>query len=281
MGSAARATGRVDAEPSADACAARLSARAAAGTGSVRGYVVGSGYRLDADDLVVSYVRSGAQLVELSRRAPRPVTEDPVFLVNPRGDREAQALDALVLRRMVYPRSVGLGRVLEDVHGTGTPDELLDHLGASMLHLGCGIRSTPRPAVELVDGQVLDLAAITARLRSRFDSDRGGLVVLPPDVMYHSPDPLPEVLLSCGFTGVVGWHWPVPQPVASLMVYLLHTRLVDDKATPADAVHAVRRWMRDPHRAPVPGLPSAYAAILDRADLVEPRHWASLCHWGR
>lgn len=238
------------------------------------------GYLTDA--VVLSHVRSGAAVVELSQRVPRPAAQDPVFVVNPRGDREAATFDALVLRRMVYPRSVGLGRVVEDAHGSGTPAEVLAHCGASVLHLACGIRTTGRVALELVDGAApatLDLAAIAARLRDASGSTTGGLVILPPDAGYDRAPALPDCLLSGGFSGVVGWLWPVPDPVAALMLFVLHTYLVNDDAAPADAVRAVHQWMRAPARAA--DLPPVYAAALADVDTADPRYWAALCHWGR
>jgi hypothetical protein len=238
------------------------------------------GYLTDA--MVLSHVRSGGAVVELSRRMPRPPTENPVFVVNPRGDRETATFDALVLRRMVYPRSVGLGRVVEDADGSGTPAEVLAHAGASVLHLACGIRIDGPPALELVDGAgpaTLDLATIAERLRGESGSAVGGLVILPPDAGYDRAPTLPDHLLSCGFSGVVGWLWPVPDPVAALMLFVLHGYLVNQEAEPAYAVRAVHQWMRAP--AGVPDLRPTYANTLARVDIADPRYWAALCHWGR
>jgi len=159
---------------------------------------------------------------------------------------------------------------------------VLAHTGASMFHLACGLRTAEPAALELVDagGPVtLDVAVIAARVRSHSDGERGGLVILPPDVAYDWDRSLTDTLLSCGFTGVVGWLWPVPDQVAALMLFVLHTYLVDDEAGPAVAVRAVHRWMRAP--VGVPDLPPTYAATLGGIAAADPRYWAALCHWGR
>ena len=149
---------------------------------------------LPLDGSVVSSVASGAQVVALARRTRPSVTANPVFLANPRGDREQATFDALLLRRAFYPRSVGLGRLVEDIEGAGTPDEVLAHLDASVLHLGCGIDSSG--ALELAGPAELtpqDIAAHADEGRAA-----GGVAILPP-IREGFPG-LADALLTAGFT---------------------------------------------------------------------------------
>jgi hypothetical protein len=256
-----------------DGATGRLTFADSGGSLPRRVLVVGD-EQLPDDDAMVSYVTSAAQVVDLAQRTPRSVTEAPVFVANPRGDRESATIDAMLLRRTYYPRSVGLGRTVENVDGAGTPDEVLAHLGASMLHLGCGISATG--ALELAGAAELDPTAI-ARWTGK-DPVLGGLAVLPP--MPERFVALADALLAAGFTGVVGWVRPVPEPVAALMLFVLHAKLVDEGRPAAAAVLAVRQWMRDPVRKGLSYLPVGYTATAAGTDLTDRAYWTALVHRG-
>jgi len=60
---------------------------------------------------------------------------------------------------------------------------------------------------------------------------------------------------------VVGFREPVTDEVASVLYYLLHMHLVDSRMAPAEAVHAVHRWLADPARVPPDHLPVPYRAV--------------------
>jgi hypothetical protein len=221
-----------------------------------------------ADDLkgdkAVSWLASVAQLLELSRRAARPITEEVVFVTNPRGDRETTTVDALLLRRSFYPRSRGLGRLVENADGEATPDQVRAAAsGASLLHLACGL--TAGGALELAESGELDVSEIEAR---------GGLVILPPGAFL----PAADALLAAGFTGVVGWRQAVPEQTASLMLYLLHAELAETGRSPAAAVREVRRWARRPDTSVLPRLLARYA---DSPELMREEDWSALVYRGR
>jgi hypothetical protein len=224
-------------------------------------------------DLLVSYVRTGAQVVDLAGRAPRVLTERPVFVVNPRGDRESATVDADLVRRAFYPHSTGLGRTAGNVAGPGAVDDVRAHLRASMLHLGCGV--TAGGELELAGGRLglRQIAAVDGRL-----GKAGGLAVLPP-VTGGTPA-LADALLAANYSGVVGWRAGVPAPIASLMGYLLHLHLVEERRDAPSAVAAVRRWMSDPHRKPPRDLPAAYESLVSSAELADPVCAAALIHHG-
>ncbi len=222
-----------------------------------------------ADGPTVSHVASGAQVVELAGRTRLPLTASPVFVANPRGDRDQATFDAMALRRSFYPRSTGLGRTAENCHGAATPDEVRAGLDASMLHLGCGV--TADGGLELAGSAVLTRADIVAARPAA----GGGLAVLPPTATGAAE--LTEALIAAGYVDVIGFRDPVPGPVASLMYVLLHAQLVDRGRDPAGAVGAVRGWMADPHRSPPVYLPPACAAVAEDPD---PVHRDALIHHG-
>jgi hypothetical protein len=204
-----------------------------------------------------------AQLVDLSHRKPLPITAQPVFLANPRGDREWATIETMLLRRTFYPWSRGFGRLVENADGAGTPAEIRAAVSAaSLFQIGCGI--TVDGALELTDASELECATLTAN---------GGLAILPPG---HFPR-LADMLLAAGFTGVIGWRRPLSDGAAALAIFVLHTELVDHGRPPAAAVREVRRWF---HRPDVASLPPLLARHADQLDADETG-WMSLAYQGR
>jgi hypothetical protein len=229
-----------------------------------------------AVELAISQVGCGGEVVRLAARQVRPVGAQPVFVVNPRGDREPEMIDIMVLRRLFYPRSVWLGRASEHVDGAGTLHEVLTRLpGASLVHVACGLRTTAAVTLELAGAEVLDVAT----LRAPEDGAAGGLVVLPP-VARGGFETIAGAFLEAGFSGVIGWLRPVDPPVAALAQFMLHMRLVDDGLTPGSAVGAVQRWMIDPGRTVPPSLPAGHARTIETTDLTQPGLWAPLTYRG-
>ncbi|MEU9511745.1 CHAT domain-containing protein [Micromonospora sp. NPDC048169] len=214
----------------------------------------------------ITDVPSGTHVVRLAARSVPPLTEEPVFVVNPRGDRDDAMAEVMILRRLFYPQSVCLGRALEPVDAVGGPEDVCKHLaGASLLHLACGLDGT---ALQLAGGEVFDLASV---------SGARGLVVLSAPA---APDLVPA-LLDAGFTGLIGWRWAVPASFAALALFLVHLELVDNRRPPAEAVGVVQRWMLDPDRIVPPYLPGAHLNTVTATDLTRPALWAALAYSGR
>ncbi|SCE68663.1 CHAT domain-containing protein [Micromonospora purpureochromogenes] len=225
----------------------------------------GDGRRL-GQQIGITDVPSGTHVVRLAARSVPPLTDEPVFVVNPRGDRDAAMAEVMVLRRLFYPRSVCLGRALEPVDAVGGPEDVRKHLAAaSVLHLACGLDGT---ALQLAGGEVLDLASV---------SGARGLVVLSAP----GGSDLVPALLDVGFTGVIGWRWAVPASFAALALFLVHLELVDGRRPPAEAVGVVQRWMLDPDRIVPPYLPGAHLSTVTATDLTRPALWAALAYSGR
>ncbi|MFC5262311.1 CHAT domain-containing protein [Kribbella qitaiheensis] len=227
----------------------------------------GAGRRL-ALDVSVTYVSSGTRVVDLASRPPVPINDAPLFVVNPRGDRDSEMADVMVLRRLFYPRSTCMGRAIELVDAAGTRDDVLSSLpDASVTHLACGLRKGGVPALLLAGGDVLAV---------RDDDVHGkGLVVLA------KPDPggfasIADAFLDAGFSSVIGWQWPVPAPYAELALFMTHLMLVDHRLPPGSAVNAVHRWMLDPDRDLAPLLTGAHVKTVETVDLTRPALWAAL-----
>lgn len=260
-------------EPVGEACTTRTLVVVDGGSAmeSKPGSVVGPA--ASEEDVTVSYIASLSQLRALSERKVRPVAEEPVFVANPRGDRMATAVETMLLRRSFYPYSVGLGGLIEAADGTGTAKEVRDRLEASVLHLACGV--TEAGALELADSSELDLSGVEVK--------RGGLVILPPD---HY-QPLADILLNAGFTGVIGWRRPVSGDFAAVAYFLLHTELADVGRAPAAAVRAVRKQLREPDLAALPSLlasrfeAAGAAGGAETAGAAGGGDWTALVYRGR
>lgn len=231
---------------------------------AARVVIVGDDPAPDYGDCAVSHVASLAQLNDLARRTIRPVGEQPVFIANPRGDRVWAMVETMVIRRSCYPNSVGFGQLAENANGPGRANEVIAALGASLLHIDCGI--TASGSLELADGTELDLTTVTV--------EHGGLVILPPERFL----PLADVLLAAGYTGVIGWRHPVPEATAALATYVLHTELTDRGRTPAEAVRETHRWYHNPDKDMLPSLLTGYAAQISE---IKQADWMSLTHRGR
>ncbi|WP_326550524.1 CHAT domain-containing protein [Micromonospora sp. NBC_01813] len=238
--------------------------------------------RTDSDrfltqDVVVTHVSSGAEAIVLAARPAVPVDAEPLFVVNPRGDRDSEMVEVLMLRRLFYPSSVCLGNALEPAEAAGTRNDVLARLpSASLVHLACGLSRDGRTELQLADGEVLTAPAI----RSLGRVVGGGLVVLAePGADGFQTDA--AVFVDAGFTGVIGWQWPVPAPFAALALFMTHLMLVDYRLPPASAVAAVHRWMLDPDRSLPPFLTGAQLNTVATIDLTRSSLWAALAYRGR
>ncbi|MFY1634763.1 hypothetical protein ACN27F_16045 [Solwaraspora sp. WMMB335] len=242
--------------------------------------------------LAVSRVASGRQVVELAARQPLPIGGQTVFVANPRGDRDTASYETMVLRRVFHPRSIGLGRTVEQVNGPGTPTEVLAYLpgptgpGIGLLQLDCGVRAGWPPALALAEDPAsgdswLDVERILAQAAAGDDHATGGLVILPPDVDRSVRIAVTDVLLRAGVAGVIGWEWPVPRSVAALMTFVLHAKLTDEAVPPAEAVWRLQRWMSDPVRVAPRDLPANLVPVLRDGRLGEPACWAAVGYAGR
>ncbi|MEO6699959.1 MAG: hypothetical protein ABI140_21980, partial [Jatrophihabitantaceae bacterium] len=227
---------------------------------------VGGGRRL-AQEAGIAHVSSGRQLIGLAGRTAAPVDRAPLFVVNPRGDRDAEMAEVLVLRRLFHPRSACVGRALESLDGPGTRDELLLRLPyASLVHLACGVRGT---VIELAGGEALDLATVGG----------GGLVILAEPAA-GGLGVAAEALLDAGFSGVIGWQRPVPGSFAAVAVFMAHVMLIDHQLSPAAAVTAVQRWLLDPDRELPPLLSPVHRHTVEHLDLSRQTLWAALAYYG-
>ncbi|MGI5152347.1 CHAT domain-containing protein [Plantactinospora sp. CA-294935] len=252
-------------------------------------------HRYAGATLVLSYASSAGELVAASGRIPPPVTRDPVFLVNPLGHDGAAAYATLAVRRLLYPRSSGLGHTGDPADRPATPDGLCETLsrasaGPSMVHLACrAVLAAPPtgPWFELAGaepGQPPEALPAGRLLRHPAGKPTGGLVTASLD----GTDLLGEgydialtpatALIASGAAGVAGSGWtggPAGHPALLAMV---HHFLADRGMAPAEAVHAGYRWLLDPDRVPPPHLAPVLPGPVGE---VGPAAWAGFRYQGR
>jgi len=227
---------------------------------------LGDGRRL-VHDVSLAHVSSGSQLLDLADRAVVPVEKAPLFVVDPRGDRAAELADVQMLRQLLYSRSVCIGAASDPADGSGSREDVLVHLrSASLVHLGCGLRGTK---LQLAGEDVLDLT----------ETGGSGLVILTE----HGSEGFgstAEALLRAGFSGIIGWQWPVPASFAALTLFMTHLILLDHRLPPMAAVTAVQQWLLDPDRELPTVLPDVHRRTMESLDLMRPALWAALAYSG-
>ncbi|MGW3859350.1 CHAT domain-containing protein [Micromonospora arida] len=252
-----------------------------------------SSRRYAVHDLVVSYSPSARMLCTAAARPPRPI-QSALVVGDPLGDLPFAGIEARAIHQRFHRKGQYLGGPEEGPDRIARPDSVLEWirtvagLGASLLHLACHGRVDPtRPAdshLVLAGGQlparqlleVSRLAALelghvflAACTTSRVGAD------------YDEAFSLATTFLAAGAHTVFGSLWSVPDVGTSLLMYLVHHFLYEERLHPADALHSAQLWMLDPDRQPPDGMPAELAAQCGRADNAAPLSWAAFTHLGR
>ncbi|MBE1491931.1 hypothetical protein [Plantactinospora soyae] len=255
-------------------------------------------HRYASSVLTIAYAASAGQLVGAAGREPPPVTENPVFLVNPLGDDGATAYAVLALRRVLYPRSTGLGRTGDPQDRPGTADSVVETLsrgartgtGVSMLQLHCrGVLTAPPagPWWELAGprpGEPTTTLPMGRLPRRPASEGTGGLVTLCLDstdllgAEYDIAFTPATALIAAGATGVAGSGWLGGPPGHRALPPMFHHFLTDRRMSPVDALHAAYRWLLDPDRKVPPQLASALPEPIEAVGIGD---WARFRYQGR
>ncbi len=158
----------------------------------------------------------------------------------------------------------------------------------AVLHLACHARAEPtdpaRSYLTLAGGERLTIDSL---LRDRPTAgtpvDRVFLVACSTNVTgtdYDEAFSITTAFLAAGARTVFGSMWPVPDGLTARFMFMLHHYLQAERRTPADALHQVARWARDPDRAPPPSMPRELMARRYSMRLDDPAVWAGFVHVG-
>jgi hypothetical protein len=247
--------------------------------------------RYAVDYVVVSYTVSADMLRTTSARPLRRVAS-ALIVGDPTGDLGGAGAEARAIQRRFYPAGTYFGKPAGDA--TGTPEEVLAWIrsagaGPSLLHLACHARvDRDRPAeshLVLAGGARLTADALLDSCRlAALEIDRVFLAACTTSTGGDEHDEafsIASAFLSAGAHTVFGTLWPVPDDETALLMYMVHHFLEVDGETPAVALHRAQRWMIDPLRRPVPGMPADLAGIAGRPGAAAPEAWAGFTHLGR
>ncbi|MFD4669281.1 CHAT domain-containing protein [Lentzea sp. NPDC058450] len=255
--------------------------------GVVPWHAAAAAERIAVREAGFTYAASARQLCELAQRERQPVGASPVVVSNPAGTLAATQYEAEFLHGL-FPDAHFYGQVGSGVpvRGPGTPDQVLEESGASLLHLGCHARAEATPAQSALELARADLS-VDRMLRHAAVRRNGGLVVLAAcesDLTASLHDEgltLAAAYVAAGATGVVGTKWKVDDVESALLMCVFYDFLVRQDMRPRDALRAVQLWALDPGRA-VPG-DNVARLLAERgraAALADPVYWAAFAHHG-
>lgn len=254
------------------------------------------GLRYACQDAAFSYIASGRQLIDLSKRKRLRLTSDPRFIANPGGDLPWASIGADGVREACYGKTA-------DLTGRASVAELRDQLmralpgkdspGASMFYMACHGTTGKSPsesALWLSETDPLPVSEILAQAAGRSSKvSAGGLVVLTAcesDLSEHDHDEaltLATAFLAAGATTVVGTRWMIHELDSAVLMFMFQHFLVTEKLPPGIALQRTQWWALDAGRTVPSTMPDLLADEVRRGELPLARvaTWAAFTHQGR
>jgi hypothetical protein len=254
--------------------------------------------------IAISQVASARMLCRSAALAP--VEPAPLGLVVGDPDTGQAGLDlpaaraeAYAIHRQFYVGARYVGRRADgsvSPSGPGTAQQVRDWLTAagtgagSMLHLAChAITKTDLGAATsyllLAGEQRLTVEELITTLAGA--PDRAvGLVVLAACSTglsvngYDEAYSLGSAFLAAGVRSVLFTQWRIPDAGTSVLMYMFHRYLMNDRRPVWDALRRAQLWMLDAGRDVPPDMPAPLRAQLGRADPAAVVGWAGFVHGG-
>jgi hypothetical protein len=244
------------------------------------------------ENAVFSYTPSARLLCKSAWANHIPLTGSGLIIGDPyTGERDLPAArsEALAIRETFYPDARYLGRDAtgqQAAQGAGTASEvtawLADPSSGTFLHAAChsvvtGTDLDRTSYLLLANGEHLSAEDLTGTL----DRDLA-LTVLAScrsaesGKGYDEAFSLSTVFLANKTRSVISTQWSVPDAPTSLLMYLLHHYLNEEKLPPADALRAAQLHMTKD----VP-LPAGVPRSLTGTEAKDPGSWAAFVHSGR
>ncbi|GIF73792.1 CHAT domain-containing protein [Asanoa siamensis] len=192
-----------------------------------------------------------------------------------------------------------LGRLPDDrgisPSGAGTADEVRAWLTATgraagrMLHLAChGVVDTKGAYLLLADGRPLAAEELVTLMSGVPERDVG-LVVLAACSTglaagdYDEAYSLGTAFLAAGARSVLSTQWTIPDAGTSLLMFMFHHYLMDERLPVWESLHRAQLWMLDPDRHVPDEMPDSLRRQLDDSghDPANATEWAGFMHGGR
>jgi hypothetical protein len=251
--------------------------------------------RYALQDAVISYAASARLLCDVVGRSRIPVERGSLIVGNPTGDLPAAGEEAGAIRDRFYPHARYLGD--SRTPAPATPREVLDWLAATvddargMLHLAChgvvGLSAAGSSRLVLADHADLWAEQLVESPAWKAGACQLGLACLAACSTgvagrgYDEAFSLATAFQVAGARSVISSLWRVPDEATSLLMYLLHHYLVEDRVRSAEALRLAQLWMLDADRRVPPGMPATLASRLERLDPDEMATWAGFVHLGQ
>ena len=252
--------------------------------------------RFALQDAVFSYAASARLMCDVVARTRIAEDGDALIVGNPTGDLRHAGLEALTIHRQFYPH----GHYLAD---TDSPrparrQELLDWLAGSVetargvLHLACHgvveLNAANSSRLLLAGQETLSAEDLVGNAHGAAGVCQLGLVCLAACSTgaasrgYDEAFSLATAFQVAGARSVVSSLWRVPDEATSLLMYMFHHYLVEDRLGPAQALRLAQLWMigQDAGRLP-PSMPDIIRAQQRRLDPGDISAWAGFVHLGQ
>ncbi|MEV6423801.1 CHAT domain-containing protein [Streptomyces sp. NPDC051662] len=246
------------------------------------------GRRYAVEAAGISYAASARLFCEVAERPAVPHQGAALIVGDPTGDLRYAGEEADAVRHAFYPAGRSLGR------GPAGPDEVTAWLRdpantGGVLHLACHgtVAANRRHSAylslyggELAAEELTEAAAgagrgelelvVLAACRSHV-SGRG----------HNEAYSLATAFLVAGARSVVGSLWPVPDDATSLLMFMTHHYLRDERLSPGAALRRAQLWMLDPARVLPPAMPGTLALRAGALSPDDLTAWAGFTHLGR
>lgn len=251
-------------------------------------YTLANGKRRYAThDAQFSSIPSARLLCEVAGRETGTGTagraDDVLIVGDPTRNLRHAGEEARAIHSVLHPRA----RFLD--HRDGTPAEVLAWLARTAggtLHLAChGTVDPDGPRTAWLSLARGDLAAedLTERPGTHGGPDLVVLAACLTNVSgrgYDEAYSLATAFLVAGARSVLGSLWPVPDDATSLLMYMTHHYLKEQRQTPGQALRSAQLWMINDGRTAPPGMPADLAARVRGIDGEDLAGWAGFTHLG-
>ncbi|MFC9129048.1 CHAT domain-containing protein [Streptomyces sp. NPDC057099] len=246
----------------------------------VRGRRRSRGYACEEVD--ISYLPSARLLCDVAAR-PAAGTRQTLVVGNPTRDLHHAGEEAEAVHSVFHPDGDLLGP------GAATPAAVTDWLRrqqGGLLHLACHgvVRQGERHSAYLAlsDGRLAAEELTEGATRYR-GLDLVVLAACRTNVSGHGYDEaysLATAFLVAGARSVVGSLWPVPDAATSLLMYMIHHFMSQERLPPGAALRSAQSWMLNERREAPPGMPDRLRARVRHIDGDDLTAWAGFTHLG-
>ncbi|MBL7258044.1 CHAT domain-containing protein [Paractinoplanes lichenicola] len=264
---------------------------------------VGGRLRYAIEDMTFSYTPSARLLCDVAWRGAPPPAAHCLIVADPdtagaAADLSSARAEAWAIREAFYPAAGYVGRTPDGSSSSDGPGSREDVLGwladggaaGALLHLAC--HGVVEPGTDSADTSYLLLSGGERLSAEELVSAAGvgrpiALAVLgacSSGVCGRGDDEafsLSTTLLASNVATVVGTQWSVPDAATSVLMFMFHHFLRQERLAPAEALRRAQLWMISSNRRPPATMPPWLRALIVSPGPASPGEWAAFVHFGR